>query len=213
MKPLGPIPAGYAAKDGQLAIGGFTARELVVQAGGTPLFVYSRQMLDSRMAELRAAMPERLAIHYAVKANPWHPVIEHMKGLADGFDIASGGELTKVLDSDIDPSLVSFAGPGKRDAELEAAIAARVTINLESAAEAERAIAIGDRLQLRPRLAVRVNECPWSRCDRRRRQTPRRRPACWYPACMRRARPGGARPHVRCRGGPVRPSRQERADL
>ena len=157
MKPLGPIPAGYAAKDGQLAIGGFTARELVVQAGGTPLFVYSRQMLDSRMAELRAAMPERLAIHYAVKANPWHPVIEHMKGLADGFDIASGGELTKVLDADIDPSLVSFAGPGKRDAELEAAIAAGVTINLESAAEAERAMAIGDRLQLRPRLAVRVN--------------------------------------------------------
>ena len=99
MKPLGPIPAGYAARDGQLAIGGFTARELVAQAGGTPLFVYSRQMLDSRMAELRAAMPERLAIHYAVKANPWHPVIEHMKGLADGFDIASGGELTKVLDA------------------------------------------------------------------------------------------------------------------
>ncbi|MEC7742816.1 MAG: pyridoxal-dependent decarboxylase, exosortase A system-associated, partial [Pseudomonadota bacterium] len=52
---------------------------------------------------------------------------------------------------------VSFAGPGKRDAELEAAIAAGVTLNLESEAEAERALAIAARLQKQPRLAVRVN--------------------------------------------------------
>jgi diaminopimelate decarboxylase len=52
---------------------------------------------------------------------------------------------------------VSFAGPGKRDRELEAAIKAGVTLNLESEGEAARAIAIGERLGIRPRLAVRVN--------------------------------------------------------
>lgn len=157
MKPLGPIPAGYETKDGQLAVGGRTARELVAEGGGTPLFVYSRAHLDARMAELRAAMPERLAIHYAVKANSWRPVLEHMAGLADGFDIASGGELALVRAAGIDPALVSFAGPGKRDWELEAAIGAGVTLNLESENEARRALAIGKRLGIAPRLAIRVN--------------------------------------------------------
>ena len=157
MKPLGPIPQGYAARDGQLVIGGRTARELIDEAGGTPLFVYSRDHLEARMAQLRAAMPARLAIHYAVKANSWGPVLKHMGGLADGFDIASGGELEMVLAAGIDPALVSFAGPGKRDRELEAAIAAGVTLNCESENEARRSLAIADRLGKTPRLAIRVN--------------------------------------------------------
>lgn len=157
MKPLGPIPQGYAARDGQLAIGGRTARELVAEGGGTPLFVYSREHLDARMAQLRAAMPDRLAIHYAVKANSWGPVLSHMAGLADGFDIASGGELEMVRAAGIDPALVSFAGPGKRDRELEAAIAAGVTLNCESENEARRALEIAARLGATPRLAIRVN--------------------------------------------------------
>ena len=157
MKPLGPVPAGYEAIGGQLSIGGKTARELISVAGGTPLFVYSRAHLDARMAELRAAMPARLAIHYAVKANSWGPVLSHMAGLADGFDIASGGELKLVTDAGIDPALVSFAGPGKRDWELEAAISLGVTLNCESGNEVRRALAIGERLGTAPRLAIRVN--------------------------------------------------------
>ena len=52
---------------------------------------------------------------------------------------------------------ISFAGPGKRDRELEAAIVAGATLNLESAGEAERALSIAARLGLTPSLAVRVN--------------------------------------------------------
>lgn len=156
-KPLGPIPPGYTAMDGELAIGGRKASDLVTEAGGTPLFVYSRDLLDRRMVELRAAFPERLAIHFAVKANPFAPVVDHMAGLVDGFDIASGGELKLLLDAGIDPALVSFAGPGKRDAELTAAIEAGATLNLESENEAHRALAIAERLGRAPRLAIRVN--------------------------------------------------------
>ncbi len=157
MKPLGPIPPGYRAIDGELAIGGRKASDLVGEAGGTPLFVYSRVHLDQRMADLRAAMPARLAIHYAVKANSWAPVLEHMAGLVDGFDIASGGELAMVLEAGINPARVSFAGPGKRDWELEAAIAAGVTLNCESENEARRSLAIGVRIGTAPRIAIRVN--------------------------------------------------------
>ncbi|WP_088310778.1 pyridoxal-dependent decarboxylase, exosortase A system-associated [Novosphingobium sp. B 225] len=157
MKPLGPIPPGFTALDGELAIAGRKASDLVAEAGSTPLFVYSRDLIARRVADLRAAMPSRLALHYAVKANPFGPVLAAMDGLVDGFDIASGGELTMVTSAGIDPKRVSFAGPGKRDAELEAAIAAGVTLNLESEGEAARALAIAERLGITPRLAIRVN--------------------------------------------------------
>src|SRR5690606_14987687 len=100
------------------------ASELVAAAGGTPLFVYSRDLIFRRIAELRAAMPERLAIHYAVKANPYPAILEEMSGIVDGFDIASGGELAQVEEAGIDTARVSFAGPGKRNEEIERAIAA-----------------------------------------------------------------------------------------
>lgn len=157
MKPLGPVPAGFAAIDGELAIGGRKASDLVAEAGRTPLFVYSRERIAARVAELRSALPQQVALNYAVKANPFAPVLQTMSGLVEGFDIASGGELAMVTAAGIDPARVSFAGPGKRDDELEAAISAGVTLNLESEGEAARALAIAARLGVTPRLAVRVN--------------------------------------------------------
>ncbi len=157
MKPLGPIPGGFTAIDGELAISGRKASALVEEAGGTPLFVYSADLIRRRVARLRVVLPRRVALHYAVKANPYGPILETMSGLVDGFDIASGGELALVRAAGIEPARVSFAGPGKRDAELEVAIAAGVTLNLESEGEAERALAIAARLGVTPRLAVRVN--------------------------------------------------------
>ncbi|GGC10573.1 pyridoxal-dependent decarboxylase, exosortase A system-associated [Novosphingobium endophyticum] len=157
MKALGPIPSAYGAIDGVLAVGGKPVTDWVEQAGSTPLFLYSADLVRARVAALRAAMPERLALHYAVKANPFAPLLSLMSGLVDGFDIASGGELQIVRDAGIAPGRVSFAGPGKRDAELEAAILAGVTLNLESEGEAARALVIAERLGVTPRLAIRVN--------------------------------------------------------
>ena len=157
MKPVGPIPAGYETLDGELAIGGKTASALVAEAGRTPLFVYSRALLDARVAQLRAALPARVGVNYAVKANPHPLVIAHMAPLVDGFDIASSGELALCIAAGIDPRRISFAGPGKRDDELEAAIAAGVTLNCESEGEGLRALAIGQRLGTPPRIAIRVN--------------------------------------------------------
>ncbi|GAB4476026.1 MAG: pyridoxal-dependent decarboxylase, exosortase A system-associated [Erythrobacter tepidarius] len=157
MKPVGPIPAGYESLAGELAIGGMRASELVAAAGRTPLFVYSRAHLNARIAQLRAALPAQVGINYAVKANPHLAVIGHLAPLVDGFDIASSGELGLCLKAGIDPARISFAGPGKRDEELEAAIAAGVTLNCESLGEGRRALAIGQRLGKAPRIAIRVN--------------------------------------------------------
>jgi diaminopimelate decarboxylase len=155
-KPTGPIPSGFHAIDGELAIGGQKASALVAEHG-SPLFVYSTGRLGARMAQLRAAMPARLDLHYAMKANPFQPLLRHMVGLADGIDIASGGELQMALEAGAAPRKISFAGPGKRDEELAQAIQAGVTINIESPSECERALKIGAAGDMTPRLAVRVN--------------------------------------------------------
>jgi diaminopimelate decarboxylase len=154
MKPMGPIPAGFSATNGHLLIDGHRATDL---AQNTPCFVYSKAMLDAQFAALRAVMPDRLAIHYAMKANPFGPVLSHMNGLVDGLDIASGGELAIAINAGVDPSRISFAGPGKRDVELRAAIAHGVTLNAESEGEVARALSIAADLGATPRIAIRVN--------------------------------------------------------
>lgn len=158
MKPLGPIPAGFTTVGGELAIGGRRASELVAEAGDTPLFVYDLALVRARIARLRAALPPAAAIHYAVKANPCRPLVEAMVPLVDGFDVASAGEMRLALEAGMPAGRISFAGPGKRDDEIAAAIAAGVTLNAESEGEVARALKLGSATSgNRPRLAVRVN--------------------------------------------------------
>jgi diaminopimelate decarboxylase len=142
---------------GALMIAGKAAETWVAEAGDTPLFVYDRALLSARVAAFRAAMPRGLALHYALKANPMPALAAHMAGLVDGFDVASGGELDIALAAGVQPARISFAGPGKRDRELEAAIAAGVTLNIESAGELARAGSIAVRLGTRARVALRIN--------------------------------------------------------
>lgn len=151
-KPMGPIPPEYAGQRGALTIAGRSVADWMSGRDG-PLFVYDPVIVAARVARFRAAFPS-IDLHYAIKANPFPPLLGVMAGLVDGFDVASAGELAKVIGLG---KPASFAGPGKRDAELTAAIEAGVTINLESEGEATRALAIAERLGHTPRLAVRVN--------------------------------------------------------
>lgn len=123
---------------------------------GTPVYLYDFTVIAARVARLRAALPAQVGVHYAIKANPFAPLLAAIAPLVDGLDIASAGELDKAM-AHKPASAISFAGPGKRDFELEATIRAGATINLESEGEAMRALAIGAALGVAPRLAVRVN--------------------------------------------------------
>jgi len=146
-----------AVVDDRLLVGGLTARELAAIAGATPLYAYDRSAMARRVEELRAALPAGIHLHYAVKANPMPAVVAALCPLVDGLDVASLGELQVALGAGMPAREVSFAGPGKTDRELEGAIAAGITLNLESAGELERAAGIGTRIGRRPRVAVRVN--------------------------------------------------------
>lgn len=151
-------PAAAFDRDaGRLAVGGVPVDRLAERVGGTPFFAYDRRLLTDRVALLRATLPREVQLSYAVKANPMPAVVQHLAGLVDSFDVASALEMRTALDTPMPPHRVSFAGPGKTDAELRQAIAAGVTIEMESENEADRVAALGRLLGLRPRVAVRVN--------------------------------------------------------
>lgn len=147
----------FATADGQLLVGGLPLTRLVERVGQTPFYAYDRALLTARAQALRAALPPGLKIHYAIKANPMPALVCHMATLVDGLDVASAGELKVALDAGTDPRQISFAGPGKRDAELCQAVAAGILVNIESFRELAVLAAASERLGLPARVAVRVN--------------------------------------------------------
>lgn len=147
----------FSVADGCLQVGGIPLTRLTERVGATPFYAYDRRLLSERVALLRAALPAALRLHYSVKANPMPALVQHMASLVDGLDVASAGEMAVALDTGIAPSEISFAGPGKSDAELRRAIAAGVCLHAESEAELLRASAIGELLGIRPVVALRVN--------------------------------------------------------
>lgn len=147
----------FPVVDNELQVGGMALTRLAARVGSTPFYAYDRRLLGDRVAQLRAALPQDVHLHYAIKANPMPAVVQHMAGLVDGFDVASGGELKVVLDTPMQPAQISFAGPGKNEGELRQAIAAGIVINLESERELERIAGIAAEAGERPRIAIRVN--------------------------------------------------------
>lgn len=147
----------FAVQDDQLVVGGLPLAQLAGRVGRTPFYAYDRASIEERVAQLRAALPDSISLHYAVKANPMPALVAHVARLVNGLDVASAGELRVALDSGMTPREISFAGPGKQAAELEMAVAADILINVESMREIRLLDGISQRLGRAARVAVRVN--------------------------------------------------------
>jgi diaminopimelate decarboxylase len=134
----------------------------LVRRFGSPLYAYDGDAIRAAYRRLRAALPEQAAIHYAMKANPSLGILSLLVKEGAGLEIASEGELAAALRVGCPPERILYAGPGKRDAELESAIAAGVTgIHAESANELRRLDALAAARGERLRCGVRVH-VPWS---------------------------------------------------
>jgi diaminopimelate decarboxylase len=149
--------ASFCVDGGSLCVGGVPIEQLAQRVGSTPFFAYDRNLLTARVELLRSILPDGLGLSYAVKANPMVAVVQHLAGLVDSFDVASAHEMHIALDTPKPASFISFAGPGKTTSELSQAIAAGVTVEIESEGEAQRLVEIGERTGRRPRAAIRVN--------------------------------------------------------
>jgi diaminopimelate decarboxylase len=160
MKAMGPIPPDFrASPGGWLELGGL-AFDSFTDGRSTPAFAYDWSVVRRRVEQFRVAMPPQVSLHYAVKANPWTPILQGMAELVDGFDLASSGELQRVGEALPDFRRhfpLSFAGPGKHDEELRAGLERQITFQVESAGELERLLRLGGGSGVTPRVAVRVN--------------------------------------------------------
>jgi diaminopimelate decarboxylase len=125
-----PIPGLFAFHDDE-------ARRLAEQHG-TPLFAYHAPTARRCYRRLRAALPDRLRIAYAVKSNPHRELLAALAGMGASFDCASEGELRRVMELGLPAGRVFFAGPGKRAAELRLALDAGARVQAEGWEDLER---------------------------------------------------------------------------
>jgi diaminopimelate decarboxylase len=152
------LTAKYFPKSGESLVIGDSSVVQLAGTYGTPIFVYDRAVLDRKYDALRAALPERFAIYYSIKANPTSAVIKHFLSRGCGIEIASAGEFQKALDAGCTSERILFAGPGKSEAELELVLSRGIgEIHMESLTEAKRIAAICRRLGRSAHVAIRIN--------------------------------------------------------
>jgi diaminopimelate decarboxylase len=136
-----------------------TSLEEIANAVGTPVYVYSSEMLKSQYLKLDKALdslPHQL--HYAVKANSTLAVLKTFAELGAGFDIVSGGELSRVLAAGGNPESVVFSGVGKSVEEIDFALKTGIEcFNVESDSELMRISQRAEVLGKIAPIALRIN--------------------------------------------------------
>ncbi len=150
------LPA-FAVRGADLTVGGYSMSQISALLDKKVFYAYDRKLITAQVQRFRQAMPRQFQLHYAVKANPFLPVVQHLTPLVDGFDVASQQEMLLAVQTGMPVKDISFAGPGKTDNELVAAITLGVTIHVESVGELTRIDALGRQLGVRPAVALRVN--------------------------------------------------------
>lgn len=126
---------------------------------GTPLFAYSTQwMLDALAAYQRGFEGRDALICYAMKANSSLGVLRVFADAGCGFDIVSGGELSRALAVGADPARIIFSGVGKTRAEMKQALEAGIgCFNVESEAELDVLNEVASAAGQRARISIRIN--------------------------------------------------------
>ncbi len=140
-----------------LAIGGIPARELLARFG-SPLYVFDAAVLRARLHTVQQAFGADATILWSVKANPSIAVTRVLRLAGAGAEIASLGELHVALAAGHEAAALRFAGPGKTDAELAAALAAGLgVVHVESLDEARALAAAARARSTVASVAVRIN--------------------------------------------------------
>jgi len=133
--------------------------ERIVEAVGTPAYIYSATTFREHYQKLERAFAELDSlICYSVKNCGNVHILHMLAGLGSGFDVVSGGELYRVLQAGGDAGKLVYAGVGKTDEEIRQAIEAGIGyFNIESEAELANIIAIAGEMGTEVRAALRVN--------------------------------------------------------
>ncbi len=94
-----------------------TALRPAPPVAGTPMLHLATEVVRERYVELAAALPG-VRLHYAVKANPAHPVLSLLAAHGAAWDVASPGEVTLVLQAGGLPEDMSYGNTVKREQDI-----------------------------------------------------------------------------------------------
>jgi diaminopimelate decarboxylase len=148
----------FRYEGGALRCEGIPASQ-VAAAAGTPCYVYSAGTLAEHLRRVREAFAAvDPLICYSVKSCGNLGVCRMLVGLGSGMDVVSGGELHRALAAGARPDAIVYAGVGKRDDEIAAALDAGIfLLNVESEEEFENIARIAAARSAQCRCALRVN--------------------------------------------------------
>jgi diaminopimelate decarboxylase len=133
--------------------------EKIAAAVGTPAYIYSKATILDHFTKIKKAFSALdTTICYSVKACGNINILKMLAAEGSGFDIVSGGELFRAQQTKVDMKKIVFAGAGKTDAEIIAALKAGIGyFNIESEAELENLIALAKKTKKKTKAALRVN--------------------------------------------------------
>ena len=131
----------------------------VAKEFGTPSYVYSRATVERHwhaFDEAFSSLPH--CVCYAVKANSNLAILNILARLGSGFDIVSGGELTRVLAAGGRAEKIVFSGVGKTVTEINFALQEGIRcFNVESISELLRINKVASELNCKAPVSIRVN--------------------------------------------------------
>ncbi|GAA3984284.1 type III PLP-dependent enzyme [Streptomyces plumbiresistens] len=137
-------------------------RVLSLPSSELPAYVYDLAALRTHVTAVRAALPERVELYYAAKANPEPEILGALGPYLDGYEVSSGGELAHVAGA-VPGRPLAFGGPGKTPDEVTAALEQGVErfhvesmYELRMLAELARRVAPGRRVPVLPRVNLPV---------------------------------------------------------
>ena len=147
----------FSVRGNDLVVGGRTVQSLAEEFG-TPLYIYDATVMRRCFAQLKAALTGFADIYFSIKANPNPAVAALFVQHGAGIEIASAGEYERARQAGAKPQNILFAGPGKRDDELDHVIRNGIgEIHLECFEEIERLETIAARHSKTVAVAIRVN--------------------------------------------------------
>lgn len=134
-----------------------------LKSHATPYYFYDLEILDATLLAIQNAVKNKpYVVHYAIKANANERILERIKKAGFGIDTVSGNEIKWALKNGFQGGEIAFAGVGKSDEEIQAALEAGIfTFNVESIPELqvidELAVKAGKKAPIAIRLNPNVN--------------------------------------------------------
>lgn len=153
----------YKYTDGKLYCEATDLDDLVKNGIGTPSYIYSRHTLETHYRRLKSVLAAlKPMLCFSVKTLGNIHLLQILADMGAGFDVVSGGELYRVTKSGVSPERIVFAGVGKTDTEMKAAVEYGIGwFNVESEQEFEKLGEIAARLGKAVSVALRVNPDVW----------------------------------------------------